>query len=562
MALPDLDDLLAQYKQAKTDRNPVEQQWRLNAAYCLPREYAEWSTDGQPVTTQRLQQTVRYSYDGTGPISMQRYGAVLQKMLTPEGQAYHLLQATNKDIRKVYAVRKWFGSLIDMLLTRRHAARSLFKQAQGEVYTQLGVYGTACKTILWDKATPVMPRGGPIYTSWSMRDVFLIVDDMKKVVGVMRRFYLTPRGFKRKWGNSVIAPKSITESDTESGRDTKWVEFVHIVMHRTDYQADAIDVRRHPWCGYYVAVNDKQLIGEEQGFLSNPYITPRTFTSSSSPYGFAPAEHAFPALGSANAMKKTLIKQGHKAVDPTLLVNDDGVLSGRIDTRPNALIYGGINQSGQKLVAALETGSNFQVGRDLLEDERADIANNFLSVLFKILEESPDMTAAEVYERISKEASLVAPLMGRLQSEDMQPMLDREIALFVEHGELEPMPAELLEAKGEYNIEYSSPLAKAMYAEGVSGFMRVNEMATAIAQAQQDPSPLDHFNYDVAIPEMSDRMSVPVEWMATPEQVAAKRDERQKRFETEQIAKAAPAIASVVASQSKTQQGKNAGASK
>ena len=558
MALPDIDDLLAQYQQAKTDRAPVEHQWRLNAAYCLPREYAEWSVDGQPLTTQRLMSTTRYSYDGTGPISVQRYGSVLHRMLTPEGQRYHLLEASNADLRKQYAVRKWFGELNNMLHTRRHAARSLFKQAQGEIYTQLGVYGTSCKSIMWDAATPVMPKGGPVYTCWQMRDIFLIIDDLKRVVGVFRRFWLTPRTFKRKFPNEV-APKSIIDADTDKGRDTNWIEFVHVVMHRADYTQDAIDVRRHPWQGCYIAVKDRVYIGREMGYLSNPYMTPRVMTSASGPYGFSPAEHAFPALGSANAMKKTIIKQGHKAVDPALLVNDDGVLSGRIDTRPNALIYGGINNSGQKMVAPLDAGANFQIGQELLNDEREDIANNFLSVLFRILEETPEMTAAEVYERIAKEASLVAPIMGRLQSEDMQPMIDREIALFVEHGELPPMPPELIEAKGEYDIQYSSPLAKAMYAEEVSGFMRVNEMATAIATAQGDPSALDHFNYDVAIPEMSDRMSVPVTWMATPEQIEAKRAARQQRFEMEQAVKAAPAAASVIASQTKTQQGKNVG---
>lgn len=558
MAFPDIEDVLAQYAEAKNRRSGVEQQWRMNAAYCLPREYAEWSTDGAPITYQRLQQTSRFAYDGTGAKSVPRYGSVLNRILTPEGQRYHILEAEEDELQRVRAVKMYFYDLNNLVLKRRHAARAMFKQAQGEMYTHLAVYGTGAKSITWSDASPVDMQGGFTYKEWPIRDIFLITDDEGRVCGTFRRFFLTPRGFGRKFPG-VAAPKSIADGNLPGSKDSKYVEFVHFVTYRSDYEQGAIDVRRHPWVGCYVCIQDKVYVGAEQGFMVNPYRTPRTATSSGSPYGYSPAEYAFPALGSANAMKKTLIKQGHKAVDPTLLVNDDGVLSGRIDTRPNALVYGGINSSGQKLVQPLDTGGNFQVGQDLLEDERNDIADNFMSMVFRLLEEKPDMTAAAVYETVAKEAALVAPLMGRLQAEDIEPMVEREIALLAEHGQLPPPPPELLEAGNKYKITNTSPMAKAMYAEEVSGFFRLGENAIAFAQGTGDPSPLDHFDLDTAYPEIADRMSVPARWMAPPETIAAKRQQRQQQFEMEQAVKAAPAAASVVASQTKTQQGKNVG---
>jgi hypothetical protein len=169
------------------------------------------------------------------------------------------------------------------------------------------------------------------------------------------------------------------------------------------------------------------------------------------------------------------------------------------------------------------------------------------------------MTAAQVYEAVSKEAALVAPLMGRLQAEDIDPMVEREIGLLAEHGLLPPPPPELAEAGNRYKITNTSPMAKAMYAEEVSGWFRLNEVAINKAGATGDASPLDHFDDDVAIPEIADRMSIPARWMADENKIAAKRQQRQQQFETEQMVKAAPAAASVVASQTKTQQGKNVG---
>jgi hypothetical protein len=558
MAFPDIEDVLAQYAEAKNKRSGVEQQWRMNAAYCLPREYSEWSTDGAPITYQRLMQTTRFAYDGTGAKSVPRYGSVINRLLTPEGQRYHILEAEDDELQKIRAVRIYFYDLNSLLFKRRHASRAMFKQAQGEMYTHLGVYGNGAKSITWSDASPTDPVGGLVYKEWPVRDIFILVDDEGRMCGTIRRMFLTARHFSKKFPG-VAAPKSIADADQPGSKDSKYVEFIHFVAYRSDYVKGALDVRRHPWIGCYVCVPDKVYVGGEQGFLINPYRTPRTATSSGSPYGYSPAEYAFPALGSANAMKKTLIKQGHKAVDPTLLVNDDGVLSGRIDTRPNALVYGGLNSQGQKMVQALDTGGNFQVGQDLLEDERNDIADNFLSTVFRMLEENKDMTAAAVYEAVAKEAALVAPIMGRLQAEDIDPMVEREIALLAEHGQLPEPPPELIEAGSKYKVTNTSPMAKAMFAEEVSGFFRLGEQAIAAAGATGDAGPLDHFDYDTAYPEIADRMSIPARWMASAEVIAQKRQARQQRFEMEQMVKAAPAAASVVASETKTQQGKNAG---
>ncbi len=559
MPLPALDEILAQYQTLKNNRSAVEQQWRMNAAYCLPREYLSWTNEGGPINSQRLAATTRYAYDGTGVKSVPRYGSVLNRILTPEGQKYHILHATDKNLMKSYAVRKFFGDLTAMLFEMRHTPRARFKQAQGEVYTQLGVYGTGCKSLMWRKPTPVDKKGGFAYKAWQIRDIFLVVDSDGVVIGVIRRFWLTARQFKREYPD-MTAPQTIANASMGESQDSMYHEFIHVVLPRDDYKEGDISIRRHPYYGCTVAVKDKVYIGDEQGFAALPYQTPRTFTVAGDPYGFAPAEFAFPALGTANAMKKTLIRQGHKAVSPTLLANDDGLMSGRIDTRPDSIIYGGIDSQGRKMVAALDNNSKFQIGQELLEDERTDIGDNFLSVLFRILEEKKgDVTAAEIYETLAKEAALVAPLMGRLQTEDQAPQIDRELLLLAEHGLFPQIPPELLEAKGQYDITYTSPLARAMYAEEISGFMRLGEMAINIAANTQDPEPLDHFEWDTAIPEMSVYMNVPTNWMASPEKVAEKRDRRQKQQEMEQAVKAAPAMASVAASAMKTQQGADKG---
>ena len=70
------------------------------------------------------------------------------------------------------------------------------------------------------------------------------------------------------------------------------------------------------------------------------------------------------------------------------------------------------------------------------------------------------------------------------------------------------------------------------------------EMALNIANATQDMSQLDHFNFEDAIPEISDYMAVPARWMNDRDTVSGKREQRQAQQEQQQLLQSAPALAS------------------
>ena len=137
-----------------------------------------------------------------------------------------------------------------------------------------------------------------------------------------------------------------------------------------------------------------------------------------------------------------------------LLGFDDGVLNGEVDLRPGAYNPGGLDSQGRELVKAMQTG-NFQVAEQLLEHDRNDIEDSFFVTLFQILNETPEMTATEVIERVAEKTALLAPTMGRGQSEFLGPCTQREIDLMVEIGIAPQMPPELIEAAGEYAIQYT-----------------------------------------------------------------------------------------------------------
>ena len=251
-----------------------------------------------------------------------------------------------------------------------------------------------------------------------------------------------------------------------------------------------------------------------------------------------------PSIKLLNEQKKTYLKQGHRAVDPVLLVHDDGILD-TFSLQPGKANSGAVNRDGRPLVHTLPIG-NIQAGKDMMDEERSVIKDNFLVTLFQILVESPQMTATEVMERTREKGILLAPTFGRQQSERLGPMIEREADVLAAQGLLPPMPQILREAGASFKIEYDSPLSRAQRAEEASGLMRTIESLIGVANATGDASALDHFNWDEITPDLSDINAVPVKWRNSMQQVQAIRQGKAEQAQQQQMIQAAPAAAAMM----------------
>jgi len=111
---------------------------------------------------------------------------------------------------------------------------------------------------------------------------------------------------------------------------------------------------------------------------------------------------------------------------------------------------------------------------------------------------------------------------------------------------LPQMPDVLIEAEGEYDVEYDSPLSRSQRSEEAAGYLRTFETAIAHANTTQDLSVMDYFNTDVIYPALAEINAMPESWMNGPEQIQALREQRAKAQQTQQIIEAAPAAAGVM----------------
>jgi hypothetical protein len=257
-----------------------------------------------------------------------------------------------------------------------------------------------------------------------------------------------------------------------------------------------------------------------------------------------------PEIKMANEMSKSIIRASQKALDPPLLLQEDGALSA-FDLRPGALNFGGVNDQGQPMVHALHIEGRVDIGEDQVERRRKAINDAFLVTLFQILVQSPAMTATEAMLRAQEKGALLAPTMGRQQSEFLGPLIERELDILWHSNLLPPMPEALLAVGGALDVEYVSPLNRAQRAEEGVVILRTLESCTPLAQV--DPSVMAVFNSEAIVRELCEINGVPAKLLRTPDEMAAMKQQQAQAAQAQQLLAAAPVVSNSMKSLAQAQ---------
>jgi hypothetical protein len=528
-------EIIAEYERLSSDRSNFESHWQEIAARVIPSHSQTFQS--KSIYFGKGDKKNSELFDSTAAIALNRFSAILDSLLTPRNQTWHRVMVSDPYLAKNHNVKLYFEEVTRILFKYRYASRANFSSQNQQNYKSLGAYGSGCMYV-----DDLISEPGMRYRNIHLGEVFFVENHQGIIDKVLRYFPLTARQAIQKWKDAV--PQRIR--DIAKITPEKEFYFIHCVKPRDDLDPGRRDYKGMAFASYYVSVEGQVILGEG-GFNTFPYAISRYEQSPGEVYGRSPAMDVLPAIKTLNEQKKTVLKQGHRTTDPVLLAFDDGVVDG-FSLLPGAVNYGGVSADGRPLVHALPVG-NIAIGKDLMDDERLVINDAFLVTLFQILVETPTMTATEVMERVREKSILLAPTIGRQQSEYLGPLIEREVDLLSRQSLLPEMPGELKEAEGEYRIEYDSPLSRAQRAEEAAGLMRTLESMLNVVNITQDPAPLDFFDWDIITPQVSEIQGVPASWMKTLEKVNVVRQQRAEQQQMQTAIQAAPGAAALMKAQ-------------
>ena len=518
----------------KADRSNWNSQWEEAASFILPAHRDTFlGAAGQNLGSGGEKKTEK-QFDATAAFAAQRFASVIESLATPQGSNWQRLVPVDKMLRRNRAVRLFFDELSELLYNYRYRPIGNFVGNSQQVYLGLGTYGNGVLYV--DR--PDNERGLR-YRNIHLGEAYFAENHAGIVDTLYRCFWLTARQIVQQFGAST--PESIQNAAKDSGQADRKFEVLHCVYPREDADPMRVDAMGKKFASLYISVVDNALL-REGGYDSFPFAIARYTQASGELYGRGPAQWVLPSIKVLNEQKKTVLKQGHRVLDPVLLSYDDGTL-GSFSMKAGALNPGGVSKEGRLLVQPLPTG-NIAVGDAMMDIEKALINDAFLIILFQILIDTPQMTATEVLERAREKGMLLAPTAGRLQAEFLGPLIERELNLMVQQG-IWPanMPSILRGGEVEFKIEYDNPMARMAQAEKAGGFMRALSTAAEYAKMTGDVEPLDHFNFDEAMPAILDINGSPVAWTRSSEKIQARRESRAQQAEQQRMIEAAPAVA-------------------
>lgn len=409
-------------------------------------------------------ETARRIFDSTGARGLEKFAAVMDSLLVPRVRKYQRLVPSNEHLRDDRQAQRYFDTLSDLILKLRRRPDAHFYTNKNLGHMSLGAFGEDCMH--------VMRIGtGISYRYIHVGDVWVALNDRGEVDSIYYKFDQTAKQARDRWGDDRLPPAAKKAWDAKKPFEMN--EYMHVVKPRRDFVPGGLGPRGMPFESWEISLDDKEAIrvpsldgfSESGGMEVNPYAFSRYNISPHETRGRGPASLTLPDNHTLQEMESDSLQQGHLAVAPPLLsMGSETMGGGTVDSSMQnvfELIGGAMNQGwldskGRPKIVPFENRYNFPVGEAMMDKKRAAINDPFLLNLFQILIDHPQMTATEALLRAEEKGILIAPNVTRQQGEMLGPVTAIELDIIFESGWAPEPPGIVLEAAGEYELEYES----------------------------------------------------------------------------------------------------------
>jgi len=486
-----IDDILKRLDRLDSSKSQWSSHWQEILDYVMPRK-AEVN-----VNYSKGAKRTEILYDSSAIHANTLLAASLQGTLTSASLPWFHLKVRNNDLNESREVQVWLEDCRNRMYKTFNSSN--FNTEVHEFYLDICSIGTAC--------IEVEESDGDLnFRTLHISEYYIAENHKGQIDTLYRKFEYTARQAKQRWGDAC---GSKVDDALKNDPDKK-LTFVHCVMPSSDYTMKKQS--KLPFVSIYICKDDKTVVSEG-GYNEMPYLVTRWSKASGEEYGRSPAYNALPDIKTLNKAVELGLKAWAKAIDPPLLVEDDGVI-GRVVTKPAGITV--VRRDGA--IKPLNSGARFDVS-DMKESElRGSIKQAFFSDQLE-LQQGPQMTATEVQVRYELMQRLLGPTLGRFQTEFLNPLIERTFAIMQRNEKFAPAPG-ALDGVG-IDIEYVGPLARSQRMEEATAVERLYEMAANLAQIA--PEVMDNIDHDMAIRSRAELLGVPKNIMRDPKQIEEKR---------------------------------------
>ncbi|WP_425361503.1 portal protein [Candidatus Tisiphia endosymbiont of Ceraclea dissimilis] len=229
----------------------------------------------------------------------------------------------------------------------------------------------------------------------------------------------------------------------------------------------------------------------QSGYSYFPFFVTRWVKEEGEVYGYAPAHHVLPDIKLLNSLRQITLKVAQKQLDPPLLVPKDGYYLPLYTTPGSVNFYR--NGMADKIIPL--TGMENILPTEIEQNQCRDaIYKAFYIDIFRMQKENKEMTATEVQIRTEEQYRLMSPMVGRIESELLNPLIMAIYQTLIKYNRVPIL--EGTTSQPEIEIEYVSPLSRAQKTSAISSVEQVLGFFQRSGISNFFPEIYDNINWD------------------------------------------------------------------
>ena len=465
----------------KSERNTFMPLWRELSDYHLAHRGRFLTSDrnkGHKRNTKQINNTSR--------LASRTLASGMMAGITSPARPWFRLGSGNPEFAENSAVKQWLHE-VESIMYRVYAASNTYNSLHS-LYAELGVFGTAAMGVFEDFDNVIWCK------PYTVGSYVLGIDGRNFVDTFYREYEITVGQCVKRFGYDQCSIS--VKQQWDKGNIETWIKIVHVVEPNDDRDSSspmARDMRVRSVYYEHADVSNTQSGSSrtgtngkqdnfllESGFLEFPILTPRWDVVGEDIY--ATDCPGITTIGDTKALQLAE-KRKYQAIDKLVSppLKAPSTLRNKINNGvgPNEIVYDDSSGKG------IESIYNYQPQVNVIKEEIFDTENRiqrgFYEDLFLMLANTDrrQITAREVAEKHEEKLLMLGPVLERLHTELLDPLIDRTFGILQRNGVLPPPPQELQDK--EINVEYVSVLAQAQRLVATGALERLSGFAANLA---------------------------------------------------------------------------------
>jgi hypothetical protein len=422
--------------------------------------------------------------------------------ITSPARPWFRLGSGDTALDDLVSVKTWLHQ-VQAIMYKVYSASNTYN-ALHTLYSELGVFGTAAMGVFQDFDNVIWCKP---YTVGS----YMIGLDGKNVSDTFYREYeLSVGQVIKQFGEESVS--NAVKHLWRNGNSEAWVKVVHAIEPNDNRDNNSPLAKNKSFRSVYYEVDNSTREGgarflRESGFDDFPILTPRWDVTGEDVY--ATDCPGITALGDTKALQLAE-KRKYQAIDKMVNPPLQGPASLQNKMKggvpgPNEIIWhdklgGGLTSIYQNYRPEIN-----QIKEEILNVEDR-VQRAFYEDLFLMLAntERRQITAREVAEKHEEKLLMLGPVLERLHTELLDPLINRTFSILQRNGVLPPPPPEL--AERELEVEYVSVLAQAQRLVNTGAIDRLAQYTGGLAQIW--PEARHKFNAAQSVDEYANALGV------------------------------------------------------